>query len=162
MWNLLFKFFYLAGTFCFRLKYLVTIPYWLFILMFPAISSSSRFTVILQWMLCLPQWSWDYLYCWNAVVLQAIPDTKLTIRKYADAKFEYLVSLPTHKLCNVYMYIFRAWKKCCLAIDLLPGKLLVNLLTTKKGYTRTSIQFPSLEKQNARTACLKQAGIEGF
>ena len=29
----------------------------------------------------------------NNLCSQAIPDTKLTIKKYADAKFEYLVSL---------------------------------------------------------------------
>ncbi len=42
----------------------------------------------------------NYFYYLNAVGLQAIPDTKLTIRKYADAKFEYLVSFPTKNYCT--------------------------------------------------------------
>ena len=36
--------------------------------------------------------------CLIGFVFQAIPDTKLTIKKYADAKFEYLVSSPKNKL----------------------------------------------------------------
>ena len=39
---------------------------------------------------------------------QAIPDTKLTIKKYLDAKFEYLVSL----LISLFICLFTPWNVC--------------------------------------------------
>lgn len=48
----------------------------------------------------------DVLILFRFFIFQAIPDTKLTIKKYADAKFEYLVSLPTTKLLYIHVTKF--------------------------------------------------------
>ena len=37
------------------------------------------------------------------LTLQAVPDTKLTLKKYSDSKFEFLVRTDTHlKYCRYY------------------------------------------------------------
>ena len=51
----------------------------------------------------------------NLIYFQAIPDTKLTIKKYADAKFEYLVCM------RIYVYFY-------VSLNIFPFVLLLNKL----------------------------------
>ena len=50
----------------------------------------------------------------NTFLHKAVPDTRLTVKKYLDAKFEYLVSWNLNLLlssCAIYIYIIQCvWK----------------------------------------------------
>ena len=54
----------------------------------------------------------------NTYLTKAIPDTRLTIKKYADAKFEYLVSsfIRISKRNETYLLKLLKWKSYCLKV----------------------------------------------
>lgn len=55
----------------------------------------------------------------NTFLHKAVPDTRLTVKKYLDAKFEYLVSVVISVLCAMYIHLYAAdFRKVTLHIGL--------------------------------------------